>query len=213
MTEEVQPSSDEADKHSAASSRKRLKPGERRIQILQALAGMLEAPQKERITTAALARRIGVSEAALYRHFASKAKMFEALIEFIESTTFTLFNKLKESEENPRTRVFRMVGVLLQFSEKNPGMTRVMAGGALVIEHERLQQRMNVFFDRVEMYLKDALFELAEQNGSPTPGVEAQARARMLTAYALGQMQRFVHSGFRTAPTEHLQPCLETMVG
>lgn len=183
------------------------------MQILQALAAMLEEPQKERVTTAALAARIGVSEAALYRHFASKAKMFEALIEFIESTTFTLFNRLRDNEPDPRNRVFRMVGVLLQFSEKNPGMTRVMEGGALVLEHERLQQRVNAFFDKVEMYLKDALFELAQSRGSTTPAVEAQARARMLTAYMLGQMQRFVRSGFKLTPTEHLQACLEVMVG
>lgn len=199
--------------NSPIAARKRLKPGERRMQILQALAEMLEAPQADRITTAALAKSIGVSEAALYRHFASKAKMYEALIEFIESTTFTLFNKLQESEEDSRNRVFRMMGVLLQFSEKNPGMTRVIVGDALVFEHERLQQRMNVFVDKVEMYLKDALFDLAKQRQSATPSVEAQARARMLIAYAIGQMQRFVRSEFKASPTEHLQPCLEAMVG
>lgn len=190
------------------------------MQILQALAQMLEDPQIERITTAALAKRIGVSEAALYRHFASKAKMYEALIEFIESTTFTLFNKLQETEVNLCVRVQRMVVVLLQFSEKKPSMTRVMVGDALVFEHERLQKRMNVFVDKVEMYVKDALFALAQQRQSPTPtptptpSVEAQARARMLTTYALGQMQRFVRSSeFKIAPTEHLQPCLATMIG
>lgn len=195
-----------------AASRKRMKPGERRAQILQTLAQMLEEPQAERITTAALAQRIQVSEAALYRHFASKAKMYEALIEFIEHTTLGLFNKLQTGEPDAANRVLRMMTILLQFSEKNPGMTRVMVGDALVFEHERLQQRMNTLFDKVEMYLKDALFEVATARQSPTPSVEAQARARMLTAYAMGQMQRFVRSQFKLLPTEHMQACVPVMI-
>src|SRR6218665_3247902 len=128
--------------------RKRPKPGERRIQILQALAAMLQEPGAERITTAALAARLSVSEAALYRHFASKAQMFEGLIEFIETSVFTLVNQIHERETEPVVQVQKMLTVLLQFAEKNPGMARVMVGDALVFENERLLTRMNQFFER-----------------------------------------------------------------
>ena len=129
-------------------ARKRPKPGERRVQILQTLASMLEQPGAERITTAALAARLEVSEAALYRHFASKAQMFEGLIEFIESSVFTLVNQIVEREPAGSAQAQKILTVLLQFGEKNPGMTRVMVGDALVFEHERLLTRMNQFFDR-----------------------------------------------------------------
>ena len=122
------------------------KPGERRIQILQTLAGMLEQPGSERITTAALAAKLDVSEAALYRHFASKAQMFEGLIEFIESSVFTLVNQIVERESGGAVQAQKVVAMLLQFGEKNPGMVRVMVGDALVFEHERLVARMNQFF-------------------------------------------------------------------
>ena len=128
-------------------TRKRPKPGERRVQILQALATMLEQPGAERITTSALAARLYVSEAALYRHFASKAQMFEGLIEFIEQSVFTLVNQIAERETDPAAKGRRLVTMVLQFAEKNPGMTRVMVGDALVFENERLQERMNQFFD------------------------------------------------------------------
>ena len=118
-----------------ASPRKRPKPGERRVQILQVLAEMLEQPGAERITTAALAARLDVSEAALYRHFASKAQMFEALIDFIESSVFGLINQINEREPAGRGRAARIVAMVLQFGEKNPGMARVMVGDALVFEH------------------------------------------------------------------------------
>jgi len=130
--------------------RKRPKPGERRIQILQALAAMLEQPGAERVTTAALAARLQVSEAALYRHFASKAQMFEGLIEFIETSVFSLLNQIAEGPHAPLDKVRRMITVLLQFAERNPGMARVMVGDALVFENDRLHQRMNLFFDKVE---------------------------------------------------------------
>src|SRR5512140_1521779 len=123
----------------AALARKRLKPGERREQILQALAQMLEQPGSERITTAALAARLEVSEAALYRHFASKAQMFEGLIEFIEQSVFTLVNQIGEREPAGIGQAAKIMAMLLQFAEKNPGMTRVMVGDALVFENERLQ--------------------------------------------------------------------------
>ena len=191
-----------------APARKRPKPGERRIQILQALAGMLEQPGAERITTAALAAKLGVSEAALYRHFASKAQMFEGLIEFIESSVFTLVNQIAERETDGGVQARKVVAVLLQFGEKNPGMTRVMVGDALVFEHERLVARMNQFFDRVESQLRQSLRGAAEANGSATPTVDAQALASALTALALGRLHRYARSGFKRAPTEHLDLAL-----
>ena len=140
-----------------ASARKRPKPGERRVQILQALATMLEQPGSERITTASLASRLEVSEAALYRHFASKAQMFEGLIEFIEQSVFSLVNQITEREAAGVGQAARVVAMLLQFGERNPGMVRVMVGDALVFENERLQQRMNLFFDKIEASLRQAL--------------------------------------------------------
>ena len=134
-----------------------LKPGERKTQILQTLAAMLEQPQVEKITTAALAAKVGVSEAALYRHFASKAQMFEALIEFIEASVFTLVNQIAQSERDGRAQVRQIVSMLLNFSEKNPGMVRVLIGDALVNEDPRLQVRINQLVDRIESSLKQAL--------------------------------------------------------
>src|SRR6476469_8940866 len=141
----------------AAPARKRPKPGERRVQILQTLAAMLEQPGAERITTAALAARLQVSEAALYRHFASKAQMFEGLIEFIESSIFTLIHQIAEREPDGGAQARRIVAMLMQFGEKNPGMARVMVGDALVYENERLSARMNLFFDKVESQLRQCL--------------------------------------------------------
>src|SRR5512140_383886 len=161
----------------AAPVRKRPKPGERRVQILQALATMLEQPGAERITTAALAARLDVSEAALYRHFASKAQMFEGLIEFIEQSVFTLINQIAEREPVGGAQAAKVLAMLLQFAEKNPGMTRVMVGDALVFENERLQQRMNQFFDKIESTLKQCLRGAADGDGSATPTLDAQVRA------------------------------------
>ncbi|MDE2612288.1 MAG: nucleoid occlusion factor SlmA [Burkholderiales bacterium] len=192
----------------AAPSRKRPRPGERRVQILQTLAAMLEQPGAERITTAALAARLEVSEAALYRHFASKAQMFEGLIEFIESSVFTLVNQLVERESVPSLQAQKIVSVLLQFGEKNPGMVRVMVGDALVFEHERLTARMNQFFERVESQLRQSLRAAAEAAGSPTPTVQAQALASALVALIVGRLQRYARSGFKRLPTEYLEPAL-----
>jgi len=185
--------------------RKRPKPGERRVQILQALATMLEQPGSERITTAALAARLEVSEAALYRHFASKAQMFEGLIEFIEQSVFTLINQIAEREPAGPAQAGRIVAMLIQFAEKNPGMTRVMVGDALVFENERLQQRMNQFFDKVEASLKQCLRSTGD---AATPTVDAQVRASVLTAFIVGRLQRFARSGFKRAPSEHLEASL-----
>jgi TetR/AcrR family transcriptional regulator len=191
--------------------RKRPKPGERRVQILQTLATMLEQPGAERITTAALAARLDVSEAALYRHFASKAQMFEGLIEFIESSVFSLVNQVVEREGSGAVQAQRITAVLLQFGEKNPGMTRVMVGDALVFEHERLTARMNQFFDRLESQLRQSLRAAAEAAGSPTPTVDAQALASAITALAIGRLQRYARSGFKRLPTEHLEPALQRL--
>jgi TetR/AcrR family transcriptional regulator len=196
-----------------AAVRKRPKPGERRVQILQALATMLEQPGSERITTAALAARLEVSEAALYRHFASKAQMFEGLIEFIETSVFTLLNQIGEREPQGTVQAQKILTVLLQFSERNPGMTRVMVGDALVFENERLVTRMNQFFDRIESQLRQSLRLAAEAQGSITPTVDSNAQASVLTGFAVGRLQRYARSGFRRSPTEHLDAALRLLVG
>lgn len=195
-----------------SSGRKRPKPGERRIQILQTLAHMLEQPGAERITTAALAAQLDVSEAALYRHFASKAQMFEGLIEFIESSVFTLVNQIAERETDGVTQAQKMLTVLLQFGEKNPGMTRVMVGDALVFENERLSARMNQFFDRLESQFRQSLRGAAEAGGSQTPTVDSQVLASVLTSFALGRLQRYARSGFKRLPTEHLEASLRQLI-
>ena len=188
--------------------KKRPKPGERRVQILQALATMLEQPGAERITTAALAARLDVSEAALYRHFASKAQMFESLIDFIEQTVFGLVNQIAEREPDPLQRSRKVVTMVLQFSEKNPGMTRVMVGDALVFENERLQDRMNLFFDKLEAGLKQNLREGLASTGSASPTLDAQVRASVTLAFMMGRLQRFARSGFKRLPSEHLETSL-----
>jgi TetR/AcrR family transcriptional regulator len=192
--------------------RKRPKPGERRIQILQALAAMLELPGSERITTAALAAKLEVSEAALYRHFASKAQMFEGLIEFIEQSVLSLVQQIVERESQPHAQISKVVTLVLQFSEKNPGMTRVMVGDALVFENERLQARMNQFFDKIESNLKQSLRDQAHVSGSDTPSMDAQVHASVLTSFMVGRLQRFARSGFRRLPTEHLEFSLARLI-
>jgi len=170
--------------------------GERRLEILKALAGMLEQPKWERITTAALAGKLEVSEAALYRHFASKAQMYEGLIEFIESSVFTLANRIAQDEPDGARQADKLVEMLLAFAEKNPGMVRVMTGDALVGEHERLQARMNQFFERFEASLKQALRAPGGDGGD----VAAQAGA--LTRYAIGCLHQYAKSGFAKKPVE-----------
>ncbi len=175
------------------------KPGERRLQILQTLATMLETPRAERVTTAALAARLDVSEAALYRHFASKAQMFEGLIEFIETTLFTLVNKIASDTPDGAAQAQQTVGVLLAFAEKNPGMTRVLIGDALVNEDDRLQARINQLYDRIEAALRQSL-RIAQAAGG-WPGDPA-AEANVLLAYVLGRWQLFAKSGFKRMPQE-----------
>src|SRR3954452_19217549 len=181
----------------ASPARKRPRPGERRVQILETLATMLQEPGAERVTTAALAAKLDVSEAALYGHFASKAQMFEGLIEFIEQSVFTLANQINERETAGAVQAQKILTVLLQFGEKNPGMTRVMVGDALVFENDRLLARMNQFFDRIESQLRQSLRTAAEANGSARPTVDANALASVLTAFAVGRLQRYARSGFK----------------
>ena len=161
--------------------------------------------------SAALAARLSVSEAALYRHFASKAQMFEGLIEFIEHSVFTLINQIHERETVALVQVQKMLTVLLQFAEKNPGLARVMVGDALVFEHERLLARMNQFFDRIESQLRQSLRLAAEAAGSSQPTVEANLRASVLTAFVVGRLQRYARSGFKRSPTEHLVAALRML--
>lgn len=204
----------------APRTRKRPKPGERREQILQALAAMLEKPGSDRITTAALAANLSVSEAALYRHFASKAQMFEGLIEFIEQSVLSLVQQItgREMDANVITpedggrRAARIVAVVLQFAERNPGMVRVMVGDAILFEHERLQQRMNQFFERIESTLRQCLRPAAGALGSATPTLEAQVAASVLMSFIQGRMQRYARSGFRRLPSEHLDASLAMML-
>ncbi|WP_038493596.1 nucleoid occlusion factor SlmA [Collimonas arenae] len=174
------------------------KPGERKLQILQTLAVMLEQPKGEKITTAALAARIEVSEAALYRHFASKAQMFEGLIDFIESTVFGLVNQITEQQEKGLHQAQAITLMLLNFAERNPGMTRVMIGDALVNEDERLQLRMNQFVDRIELALKQALRTAAAQGEANE--AETAMRANILASFVLGRWQRFAKSRFQHKP-------------
>ncbi len=193
-----------------AVTRKRPKPGERRIQILQALAAMLEQPGAERVTTAALAARLGVSEAALYRHFASKAQMFEGLIDFIETSIFSLLNQITEGPHSTQDKLRRMLTVLLQFAERNPGMVRVMVGDALVFENDRLQQRMNLFFDKVEAGLRQVLREATADSSTPT--IDAQVKASLALSFVLGRLQRFARSGYKRSPLEHLDASLAVIL-
>jgi TetR/AcrR family transcriptional regulator len=198
----------------AAPVRKRPKPGERRLQILQTLAVMLEAPGAERVTTAALASRLDVSEAALYRHFASKAQMFEGLLDFIEESVFSLINRITavDAQGSGASKARAIVTMVLQFAQKNPGMARVMVGDALVLEHPRLQQRMNQFFDKLEAALKQALRDDGGVSTFPATA-DAATMAAVLVALVGGRMQRFVRSDFSRSPTDRLDAQLALVLG
>ena len=175
------------------------KPGERKLQILQTVAEMLEQPKSEKITTAALAAKLDISEAALYRHFASKAQMFEGLIEFIEQTVFGLINKISAEESDGYKQVEGIVALLLGFAQKNRGMTRVLIGDALVNENERLQLRINQCLDRVEATLKQSL-RIAATQGKFASDVDAGALSNLLVCYVIGRWQQFGKSGFTRDP-------------
>jgi len=176
------------------------KPGQRKLQILQALAAMLEQPKGEKITTAALAAHLGVSEAALYRHFASKAQMYEGLIEFIETSVFGVINQISDNEDNGLAQAHAILQMLLGFAANNPGMTRVLIGDALVNEDERLQHRMNGFYDKIELAFKQALRVAVTQGHGQEADVAA--RASLLVNYVTGRWHRFAKTGFKANPTE-----------
>jgi TetR/AcrR family transcriptional regulator len=189
----------------------RRKPGARRLQILQTLASMLEDPKGEKVTTAALAERLSVSEAALYRHFASKAQMFEGLIEFIETTIFGLINDIAERERSGLKQARSTVLMLLEFAQTNRGMTRVLIGDALVNENERLQERMNQLFERIESSLKQSFRLAATENETPAD-FDAAARAALIVAFVIGRWHRFAKSGFRKLPAEGVETQLPALL-
>jgi TetR/AcrR family transcriptional regulator len=175
--------------------------GERKTQILHTLAQMLESPAAGRITTAALAARLDVSEAALYRHFSGKAQMFEGLIDFIENSLFGLINRITSEEKSGVRQIDAMMGVLLGFAQKNRGMTRVLIGDALVNEEERLQVRINQLHDRIEAALKQALrFGVTQQELLTELDVVAQAN--LLMSFVTGRWHQFAKSGFKRDPVE-----------
>lgn len=176
-----------------------IQPGERRLQILQTLAEMLETPKGEKITTAALAARLDCSEAALYRHFASKAQMFEALIEFIEQSLFGVINQITSEENLGLKQIELVLALLLRFSQKNRGMTRVLIGDALVNENERLQQRINALLDKVEAELKQSLRIAATQENLKTDA-DFGALANLLRCYVVGRWEQYARSGFIREP-------------
>ncbi len=178
------------------------KTGDRKLQILQALAQMLEHPKSEKITTAALARQVSLSEAALYRHFASKAQMFEGLIDFIETTIFGLINQITNQEEMGLSQVQAILMMLLNFAERNPGMTRVLIGEVLVNEDDRLQARINQFYDYVELAFRQSL-RIAVVQGYGTEE-EALARASILMSFVIGRWQRYAKTGFKVNLTKDL---------
>lgn len=178
------------------------KPGERKDQILRVLAQMLEEPRPVKITTAALAVKLNVSEAALYRHFASKAQMFEGLIEFIEATLFSLINRWTAEEKSAMRQIEGILSLLLGFAQKNPGMTRVLTGDALINENDRLQLRINQLHDRLEATLKQVL-RFAVSEGEIPANLDVSAQANLLMCYVAGRWHQFAKSGFKRDPMEY----------
>jgi TetR/AcrR family transcriptional regulator len=174
--------------------------GGRRLQILQTLAAMLETPKGEKITTAALAARLACSEAALYRHFASKAQMFEGLIEFIEHSLFGVINQITRDEAAGLTQLELILALLLGFAQKNPGMSRVLIGEALVHENERLQARIAALLDKLEASLKQSLRVAAAQSVEPDAERDYAAAANLLRCYVVGRWEMFARSGFSREP-------------
>ena len=182
----------------------RPKPGERATQILQALVLMLEDPEgmnEGRVTTASLAKRVGVSEAALYRHFASKAKMFEGLIEFIETTLLSLTAQIARQDGAKLAKVNVLIQVLLEFAVRNKGMTRVLVGDALMTENPRLQARMNDLLNNLETSIKQGLREAVMAGELPNTD-DVSARANAITSYVLGRWLRYSKSGFKSSPVD-----------
>jgi len=194
------------------AARKRPKPGERRIQILQALAEMLENPQGDRVTTAALAAKINVSEAALYRHFASKAQMFDGLIAFIEQSIFGLINQIIARDENGINQIKEIASILLAFAEKNPGMTRVLLGDSLFQEDARLQERINQLLERVEASLKQSFRIMQTQHHLNWAPEEISQRSSLVMTFVVGNWHRFARSGFKKSPMDHALPSLNIIL-
>lgn len=176
-----------------------VKPGERKLQILQTIVEMLEQPKGEKITTAALAARLELSEAALYRHFPSKFMMYQGLIDFIEQTVFGLINKISTEEQDGVHQIEAIVALLLGFAKKNRGMTRVLIGDALVNEDERLQQRINQLLDRVEATLKQSL-RIAATQGKLPADADFAAHANLLLCFVIGRWNQFGKSGYAKDP-------------
>ncbi len=170
---------------------------------------MLENPKREKITTAALAAKLGVSEAALYRHFATKAQMFEGLIEFIETSIFGVINKITKEEEDGSKQILLIVSMLLRFAEKNPGMTRVLIGDALVNENERLQERINQLYDRIEVSLKQCLKVAIAESGKE---IQPESQANMMLCFVVGRWHQYAKSGFKRKPLEYVQQQLASMI-
>ena len=173
----------------------------RRAQILQALAGMLETNAGQRITTAKLAEKVGVSEAALYRHFPSKARMFEVLIEFIEETLFTRINKIVNEEKDSAARCQLILHLILGFAEKNPGITRILNGDALMGEQDRLRARIAKLYERLETQMKQVLRERKLREGK-TLSAEEEVIANLMICYVDGRINLYIRSGFTRKPTE-----------
>lgn len=178
------------------------KKGSRAQEILQALARMLEVSRGGRITTAALAAEIGVSEAALYRHFPSKTRMYEGLIDFIEETIFARVRTIVSDEPDAVAQCYRILSLVLAFSEKNPGITRILNGDALTGETERLHDRVAQLFDRLESQLKQTLREAEIRDGLKLT-VPVSVAANLMLVSAEGKISQYVRSGFTKLPTEH----------
>ena len=182
---------------------------DRKQQILETLAHMLQQPKREKITTASLAAKLDVSEAALYRHFANKAQMFEGLIEFIEVSIFGVINKITKDETDGAKQIQAIVTMLLKFAEKNPGMTRVLIGDALVNEEDYLQTRINQLYDRLEASMKQSLKIAVAGSGKK---VMPEAQANLLICYVIGQWHQYAKSGFKRKPTELLEAQLSRLI-
>lgn len=187
------------------------KPGERKQQILQALTEMLEQPHAARVTTAALAARLTISEAALYRHFASKAQMFEGVIDFAEHSIFSLIDQITELEPNGLLQARKIATMLLTFAERHKGITRILTGDALVTEDKRLQERINHLNDRIEASFRQAL-RIAINEGGLLPTANVNALAGVLTHFVMGRWLRYAQSGWQVIPTQHLDAQLAVVL-
>lgn len=183
----------------------------RRQEILQALAHMLEVSPGDRITTAKLAREVGVSEAALYRHFPSKSKMFEGLIEFIEETVFSRISRILEEEADGLQRCEKILFLLLSFTERNPGFTRILTGDALAGEHQRLRARIVQFYDRLETQLRQVLRDWEIRDGV-RPALPISVAANLMLVTAEGKIAQYVRSEFKRSPTENWSEQWQSLV-